>query len=120
MTPTETEEDEDMVITPRRLVSTDVLRKAPPGSEVGYRRKPPVIYGLFVLGTSVLILTADASKGEEAYIRFHLDISFADSHQGVWNALTIAAIVCAARDDLMTRTDDFVPLPLVEESDPDA
>ena len=116
----ETEEEGDTVITPRRLVSIDTLRKVPPGSEVRYRRKPPVIYGLFVLGTSVLILTADASKGANAYISFHLDISFADNHQSVWNALTIAAIVCAARDDLMTRTDDFVPLPLVEESDPDA
>lgn len=107
-------------VTPTTPISTALLRKSTPTSGVTYRRKPPVVYGLFVLGTSVLILTADASKGSSAYVSFHLDISFADNHQSVWNALTIATIACAARDELMTRTDDFEPAPQVYDSDPDA
>jgi hypothetical protein len=106
--------------TPTRPISTAVIRKTPPTEDVQYQRKPPVVYGLFILGTSVLILTADASKGSSAYVSFHLDISFADSHQSVWNALTIATIACLARDELMTRTGDFKSIIPVYESDPDA
>lgn len=106
--------------TPQSHRTTAPLEKKSPASDVKYRHKPPVVYGLFILNTSVLILTADSSRDSSAYISFHLDISFADSHQSVWNALTVAAVVCAARDELMTRADDFEPKPKVYESDPDA
>lgn len=115
-----TERTKSDIVTPTRPISTALLHKTPPSSDVKYRRKPPVVYGLFILGTSVLILTADASKGSTAYVSFHLDISFADSHQSVWNALTVATIACVARDELMTRIEDFELAPQVYESDPDA
>lgn len=85
-----------------------------------YRRKPPVIYGLFVYNTHVFLLTVDSSKGDDAYVSYHLDINFADNYQSVWNALTVAAVVCLARDDMMLRLDDFKPAPADILSDPDA
>ncbi|KAF4994456.1 hypothetical protein FGRMN_5786 [Fusarium graminum] len=89
-------------------------------SDYTYRRHPPVVYGLFILNTSVLILTTDSSKGADAYVSFHVQVDFQDEHQGIWNALTVAIVVCLARDELRTRLSDFEELPCLEESDPDA
>lgn len=85
-----------------------------------YRWKPPVVYGLFILKTSVFLLTIDSGKGDDAYVSFHVEVNFQDQHQGVWNALTIAIAVCMARDEFMTRKDDFEELPVEPDSDPDA
>ncbi|KAF4126540.1 hypothetical protein GMORB2_0276 [Geosmithia morbida] len=91
-----------------------------PSSEPEYSRRPPVVYGLFIIGTSVFLLTADSSKGEDGYISFHVDINFSDNHQSVWNALTVAIAVCSARDELRSRLDDFDPASIEYDSDPDA
>ncbi|KAM0375172.1 hypothetical protein ACHAPZ_007058 [Fusarium culmorum] len=85
-----------------------------------YTRHPPVVYGLFILNTSVLVLTTDSSRGPDSYVSFHVQVDFFDEHQGVWNALTIALVACLARDELRTRLTDFEELPVVEDSDPDA
>ncbi|KAM0432827.1 hypothetical protein ACHAPT_004529 [Fusarium lateritium] len=85
-----------------------------------YRRSPPVVYGLFILNTSVLLLTIDSSKGSDAYVSFQVQVDFQEEHQSVWNALTVAIAVCLARDELRTRAGDFEELPCLEESDPDA
>lgn len=86
-----------------------------------FRRRPPVVYGIFILRTSVFILTVDSAKdGKNAYVSFHVDVHFMDRHQSVWNALTVALVVCLARDELMTRLDDFETADMPEESDPDA
>ncbi|KAI8723375.1 hypothetical protein NCS52_00193300 [Fusarium sp. LHS14.1] len=85
-----------------------------------YRRHPPVVYGLFILNTSVLLLTTDSSKGPDAYVSFQVQIDFQEDNQSVWNALTIAIAVCLARDELRTRSGDFEELPCLSESDPDA
>lgn len=90
-----------------------------PPPKTGYRRRPHVVYGLYILGTSVFILTADSSKGGEGYISFHVDVNFADNHQSVWNALTVALVVCSARDELMSRLDDFKPAVITCDSDSD-
>ncbi|KAG6134844.1 hypothetical protein E4U38_002102 [Claviceps purpurea] len=74
---------------------------------VVYRREPPVVYGLFVLRSSVFLLTVDSAKGLDAYVSFHVDMHFMDRHQSVWNALTIAIAVCLARDQLAGRVEDF-------------
>ncbi|KAF7544580.1 hypothetical protein G7Z17_g9831 [Cylindrodendrum hubeiense] len=89
-------------------------------SRLTYSRHPPVVYGLFILNTTVLLLTIDASQGDSAYVSFHVQANFQDQHQSIWNALTVAIAVCLARDELMTRTSDFEDLPVVEDSDPDA
>lgn len=89
-------------------------------STTQYRRPPPVVYGLFILRTSVFLLTVDAAKGETAYVSFHVDVHFMDRQQSVWNALTVAIAVCLARDELMARVADFEPADAVVESDPDA
>ncbi|CAF3553864.1 unnamed protein product [Fusarium graminearum] len=85
-----------------------------------YTRHPPAVYGLFILNTSVLVLTTDSSRGPDSYVSFHVQVDFFDEHQGVWNALTIALVACLARDELRTRLTDFEELPVVEDSDPDA
>lgn len=93
----------------------------PEPTKLKFRRKPPVVYGLYVIGTSVFLLTMDSSKGDSGYISFHVEINFADNHQSVWNALTVALAVCAARDELMLRLVDFDLAPVEEsDSDPDA
>ncbi|KAF9772031.1 hypothetical protein IL306_010294 [Fusarium sp. DS 682] len=88
--------------------------------QYSYCRHPPVVYGLFIVNTSVLVLTTDSSKGSDAYVSFQVPVNFQDEHQGIWNALTIAIAVCLARDALRTRASDFEELPCLEESDPDA
>lgn len=85
-----------------------------------YRRPPPVVYGLFILNTTVLLLTVDSSKGDSAYVSFHVQTNLQDTHQSVWNALTLAMAVCLARDELRGRREDFEALPVEVESDPDA
>lgn len=85
-----------------------------------YRRHPPVVYGLFILNSSVLLLTTDSSRGDDAYVSFHTQVNFSDRHQSVWNALTVAIPVCRARDELMTRLSDFDEIPVISDSDPDA
>ncbi|KAF4513264.1 hypothetical protein G6O67_000556 [Ophiocordyceps sinensis] len=85
-----------------------------------YRRQPPVVYGLFILHTTIFLVTLDSAKGEAADANYHVDMLLTRVDQSVWNALTIAIAVCLARDELMARIDDFEPLDLAEESDPDA
>jgi hypothetical protein len=102
----------------RPLTTIDPPSTPKPKTE--YRRRPPVVYGLYILGTTVFLLTADSSKGDGGYISFHVDINFADNHQSVWNALTVTVAVCSARDELMSRLDDFKPATVYCESDPDA
>ncbi|KPM44391.1 hypothetical protein AK830_g2214 [Neonectria ditissima] len=103
--------------SPRSSPSLPRHAQTPP--HLSYRRHPPVIYGLFIINTSVLVLTADSSLGDGAYVSFQVQANFQDQNQSVWNALTVAIPVCLARDELMTRVSDFEELPVVVESDPD-
>jgi len=91
-----------------------------PTSDVAMSRRCPVVYGLYVLGLTVVVVTADAEKGVNAPISFQVDCRFDDKHQNVWNALTIATVVCLARDELMSRIDDFEEVDTTYDSDPDA
>lgn len=86
-----------------------------------FRRTPPVIYGFFIYTSTVLLFTVDSSKDESSMnLSLHLDMEFEDRGQSVWNALTVAIVACLARDDMMTRMDDFEEKIVVEESDVDA
>lgn len=69
---------------------------------------------------TVFLVTLDSAKGSTAPVSFHVDLSLHKVGQSFWNALTIAVAACLARNDLLARIDDFEPLHLVEESDPDA
>jgi hypothetical protein len=85
------------------------------------KRLPPVLYGLFIIHTMVLVLTVDSAKPpEEAQVSYHVEVNFNIPYQGVWNALTVAIPVCMARDDMRKRLGDFAMLAPVVESDPDA
>lgn len=79
----------------------------------------PVVYGLFIIGGTVLVLTKDSKKDDDSYISFHVEVDFMDKRQSVWNALTIGMIACTARDDLRSRIEDFNDGDYVDESDPD-
>ncbi|KAK5987924.1 hypothetical protein PT974_12060 [Cladobotryum mycophilum] len=85
-----------------------------------YRRRPPVVYGLFIVRTSVFIMTVDSSRGDTGYVSFHVDIDLKDYKQSVWNALTMAMVICVARDEMMSRLGDFDVVNAMEESDVDA
>ncbi|CAM1511626.1 Fc.00g091390.m01.CDS01 [Cosmosporella sp. VM-42] len=96
------------------------LKEPQTPAKITYRRLPPVVYGFFILNTSVLLLTMDSSKGDSGYVSFHVQTNFQDNHQSVWNALTVGMAVCLARDELRGRKEDFECLPVEVESDPDA
>lgn len=86
-----------------------------------FRRTPPVIYGFFIASSTVFLFTVDSSKDEPTMnLSLHLNMNFQDQGQSVWNALTVAIVACLARDDMMTRMEDFAEKRAVEESDVDA
>ncbi|PHH66769.1 hypothetical protein CDD81_5901 [Ophiocordyceps australis] len=86
----------------------------------GYRRHPPVVYGLFILRTSVMLLSIDSSKPEPAQVSYHVDINLLEYQQSMWNGITIALAVCFARQDLVKHIADFKPAPVLDDGDPDA
>jgi hypothetical protein len=86
-----------------------------------YSRPPPVLYGLFIIKNTVMILTADSAKEAEAFhTSYQVELGFNVKDQGVWNAMTTAIVVCLARDDMVARKGDYKPLVAEPESDPDA
>ncbi|UKZ59608.1 uncharacterized protein TrAtP1_000909 [Trichoderma atroviride] len=121
------EEDEKLDIKPESF-EDDVSMKDIPlaqttpsqspllSSPLPFRRPPPVIYGFFIISTTVCLFTVDSSKDESSMnLSLHLDMNFHDQSQSVWNALTVAIVACLARDDMMTRMDDFEEQRVVEE-----
>lgn len=106
----------DIPMAPAALSSSHLLP-----SPLPFRRSPPVIYGFFIVSSTVFLFTADSSKDEASMnLSLHLDMNFQDQGQSVWNALTVAIVACLARDDMMTRMEDFEEEKVVEESDVDA
>ncbi|OLN88011.1 hypothetical protein CCHL11_00475 [Colletotrichum chlorophyti] len=90
------------------------------GAKTQYNRRPPVIYGLFVVNSSVMVLTIDSAKdGDDAYVSYQVEVGFSKRGQAVWNAITIAIVVCLARDAMMEMKKHFEPI-FGGDSDPDA
>ncbi|KAM0463982.1 hypothetical protein ACHAO4_000707 [Trichoderma viride] len=126
------EEDETLNIKPESFEDDISMKDIPLSQTISsqspllpsplpFRRPPPVIYGFFIISTTVCLFTVDSSKDESSMnLSLHLDMNFHDQSQSVWNALTVAIVACLARDDMMTRTDDFEEERVVEESDVDA
>jgi hypothetical protein len=96
----------------------DAQMATPPAPQ--FTRTPPVIYGLFILNSSIMVLTIDAAKENNAYVSYQVEVGFSKRNQGLWNGITIAMIACLARDSMIGRKDCFRPLVLDTESDPDA
>jgi hypothetical protein len=89
--------------------------------EVRYTQRPPVLYGIFVIHHSAIVLSLDSFKeGNKAVISYQVEAGFNAQYQGVWNAITMAIIICLARDHMVTMADDFVQLVGDPDSDPDA
>lgn len=88
---------------------------------IRYTQRPPVLYGIFVIHHSAVVLSLDSFKeGKEALISYQVEAGFNAQYQGVWNAITMAIIICLARDHMVTMADDFVQLVGGPDSDPDA
>ncbi|EXF76280.1 hypothetical protein CFIO01_05362 [Colletotrichum fioriniae PJ7] len=91
------------------------------GQEEQYTRRPPVIYGLFIVNTSVMVLTIDSAKeGDKACVSYQVEVGLSKNYQAVWNAITIAIVVCLARDAMMEMKVDFNTSLNDGDSDPDA
>jgi hypothetical protein len=71
--------------------------------EPNFTTQPPVIYGLFIVNTTLLVLTIDPTKGEDAQVSYQVEVNFNKKNQGVWNAMTVAIVVCQARNDTIWR-----------------
>lgn len=110
--------DDDITMADIPMASAALSSSVSPAS---YLRPPPVIFGFFIVATSVFLLTADSSKDDSAMnVSPYVELDFQDRGQSVWNALTVAIAACLARDDMMKRVGDFEEERVVEESDPDA
>ncbi|GKT48616.1 uncharacterized protein ColSpa_08797 [Colletotrichum spaethianum] len=84
-------------------------------------RRPPVLYGLFIVNTSVMVLTIDSAKeGDQAYVSYQVEVGFSKHYQAVWNAITVAIVVCLARDAMIDMKEDFSHKMNDGDSDPDA
>lgn len=81
-----------------------------------YKRDPPIIYGLMVANSRLVVFTLD-SAFLNAKIRHIADFDFSQHDQAVWNGLAVAIVACAARNYTMQFTDEMQPKP--EEIDPD-
>lgn len=80
---------------------------SPPAGRDAWIEPPPVLYGLFIVNTTLLVVTVDPAKGPKTYVSFQVEVNFNKQNQGVWNAITVAIVVCLARDDMMTRKKYF-------------
>lgn len=69
----------------------------------GWIETPPVLYGLFIVNTTLLVVTIDPAKGPKAFVSFQVEVNFNKQNQGVWNAITVAIVACLARDDMVAR-----------------
>lgn len=88
---------------------------------VRYTQRPPVLYGIFVIHHSAIVLSMDSFKeGKAALVSYQVEAGFNVQYQGVWNAITMAIIICLARDHMVTMANDFVQLVGSPDSDPDA
>ncbi|ROT39441.1 hypothetical protein SODALDRAFT_310937 [Sodiomyces alkalinus F11] len=89
--------------------------------ELRYTQRPPVLYGMFIIHSTVLVLSTDSAKEDkDATVSYQVEVAFNVKDQGVWNAITIAIVICLARDNMVTMANDFVQLVGSPQSDPDA
>lgn len=72
-----------------------------------WTERPPVLYGLFIINTVLMVLTVDPTKGPDAHVSYQVEVSLNQQNQGVWNAITIAIVVCLARDGMVARRKYF-------------
>ena len=101
---------------------TDSAPKVPARktTPVEYHEPPPVLYGLFIMRTTVMVLTADAAKdGEDFVASYQVELGFGLRDQALWNAMTVGIIVCQARADMISRAALFSPRVVSDDSDPD-
>lgn len=87
-----------------------------PGEVETYTRRPPLLYGLVIVRSSVFISTLD-SANPNAVIRNIHRVDFSAQDQSFWNGLAVALTVCCARTYTMSIKDELEPDD--EEPDPD-
>ena len=83
-----------------------------------FRRTPPLLYGILVVRTLVVIFTYDSSQLNPDLLKItSFNFNGVDSSQEVWDCIGIAAVVICARNYLMATKDEFEVE--IEEVDPD-
>jgi hypothetical protein len=92
---------------------------APSMSGIIYIHPPPLLYGLFIINSTLMILTLDPAKDDTAEMSYQVEVLFSKRGQGMWNALTVAMVACLARDDTIQRKSFFPALDQDTECDPD-
>jgi hypothetical protein len=78
-----------------RLAAAGVPRDAETASST--------IYGIAVAGAVVALLSLDAHAGEDAAPRTMIILDFSDITLDFWNAIAVALLVIAAREDELER-----------------
>lgn len=81
-----------------------------------FRRAPPLLYGILVVETLVVIFTYDSSQMNPDILKMHsFKLDGKDSSQEVWECITVACVVVCARNYMMSIKDEFE----VEEKEED-
>lgn len=84
-----------------------------------YRREPPLIFGFAIIGHIAILITLDAADVTATTMAL-AELNLAEPNQGIWNGLTIAIVICQARDQMMKMMGDFPEKSREPESDVDA
>lgn len=71
-----------------------------------YRRPPPLLYGLIVAQSIVIIVTLDSAK-PEATVRHMSHFDLTEKGMDVWNGFAIAFVVIMSRNYILSIKDDL-------------
>lgn len=80
-----------------------------------YSKPPPLLYGLIVAQTKVVLVTSN-SADPEGTVKHLAHVDFKNKDMDVWNGFAIAFMVIAARNYIMSIKDE---LEIDRESSPD-
>jgi hypothetical protein len=73
-----------------------------------FRRAPPLLYGVLIVQTLVVVFTYDSSLLNPDLMKIvSFNFNGTDSSQEVWDCIGIAAVVICARNYLMSVKDEF-------------
>jgi hypothetical protein len=71
-----------------------------------YRRRPPLLYGLLISKSNVIVVTLD-SANPEATIRHIAVFDFLKRAEAMWNGLAVAIVCNAAKRSMIPYVDEL-------------
>jgi hypothetical protein len=87
------------------------------GDHSSFKRQPPLLYGILIVKTLVVIFTYDAADPKPDLLKTTSFDLKGDRSQAVWDCFGIAFTIICARNHLMSIKDEFEEED--EETDPD-